>query len=371
MAAEETLVSASFRNKSIRVRTAVTSHQDQPGKVTVKALVLDAKETRLELGQKEVALEPGKPQDLTFEKPWPDAHLWSPQDPYLYVLAVETRNADGKVIDRAYERFGFRETSIKGPSVMLNGHAAEGPGVHLRRSDAYVGDALLSRGTHGLADYYDEFGYLSTEQLGDITNTSSKHNVERKRFGRRPRRTPWPARSASRTIRRSSPGTSPTSGWAFWATAAATRCWAPSGSRNSPTRSRSRTPPAGRSSTATETSRACTMSFPHTTCTRSRTRRTSTPTCPITPSGGRWTRILKRARRSWSARTRTGPSSTAQRCSGTASAFGRSAASSRRASRSSPARKTSFRPPSTAAAARSHGCGSSSWTATATWACSR
>ncbi len=31
-------------------------------------------------------------------------------------------------------------------------------------------------------DYYDEFGYLASEALADITNTSSKHNVERDAF---------------------------------------------------------------------------------------------------------------------------------------------------------------------------------------------
>ncbi len=182
VAAEETLVSASFRNKSIRVRTTVTSHQDQPGKFTVKALVLDAKETRLDLGQKEVTLDPGKSRDLTFETPWTDAHLWSPKDPYLYVLAVETRDADGKVIDREYERFGFRETWIDGPNVMLNGIAIKVQGFTCGAPHTYIGDALLARGTHGNADYYDEFGYLSSEQLSDITNTSSKHNVERDVF---------------------------------------------------------------------------------------------------------------------------------------------------------------------------------------------
>jgi hypothetical protein len=182
VAAEETLVTTSFRDKTLRVHTALTSHQDQRGKFTVKALVLDAKETRLDLGQKEVTLEPGKPQDLTFEKPWPDAHLWSPKDPYLYVLAVETRDADGKVIDREYERFGFRETWIDGPNVMLNGIAIKVQGFTCGTPHSYVGDALLARGSHGNADYYDEFGYLSSEQLSDITNTSSKHNVERDVF---------------------------------------------------------------------------------------------------------------------------------------------------------------------------------------------
>ncbi len=121
VAAEGTMVTTSFRNKSIGVHTDITSHLDKPGKFTVKATVLDAKEPGLELGRNELTLDPGKSQTLVFEKPWPDAHLWCPADPYLYVLQLDVTDADGKLVDRSYERFGFRESWIDGPNVMFNG----------------------------------------------------------------------------------------------------------------------------------------------------------------------------------------------------------------------------------------------------------
>ena len=177
------MVTTSFRNKSIGVHTDITSHLDKPGKFTVKATVLDAKEPGLELGRNELTLDPGKSQTLVFEKPWPDAHLWCPADPYLYVLQLDVTDADGKLVDRSYERFGFRESWIDGPNVMFNGQPMKVKGFTCGAVEGIAcGDALLSRGTHGIVDYYDEFGYLASEALADITNTSSKHNVERDAF---------------------------------------------------------------------------------------------------------------------------------------------------------------------------------------------
>jgi hypothetical protein len=51
----------------------------------------------------------------------PRAHLWSPEDPFLYRVEV-ARVADGKVIDRVKDRFGMRQFSV-GPvgTLLLNG----------------------------------------------------------------------------------------------------------------------------------------------------------------------------------------------------------------------------------------------------------
>ena len=49
-----------------------------------------------------------------------DAHLWSPQSPYLYQLEVCVKSPDG-VCDEYRETFGFREISIKNCKMLLNG----------------------------------------------------------------------------------------------------------------------------------------------------------------------------------------------------------------------------------------------------------
>jgi len=53
---------------------------------------------------------------------WGDPHLWSPEDPFLYVFETELLAGDGQVIDRTLPReFGFREFRIEGDSFLLNG----------------------------------------------------------------------------------------------------------------------------------------------------------------------------------------------------------------------------------------------------------
>jgi hypothetical protein len=49
--------------------------------------------------------------------PWPDARLWQPESPHLYVLKTEV---GGFEVHR--ERFGFREIWIDGADLVLNGH---------------------------------------------------------------------------------------------------------------------------------------------------------------------------------------------------------------------------------------------------------
>ncbi|AIQ60999.1 glycosyl transferase family 2 [Paenibacillus borealis] len=55
-----------------------------------------------------------------FALPWQDAVRWSPDHPFLYELELELQ-ADGEVLDRRTDIFGFREFWCEGPQFMLNG----------------------------------------------------------------------------------------------------------------------------------------------------------------------------------------------------------------------------------------------------------
>ncbi|MEA3401543.1 MAG: LamG-like jellyroll fold domain-containing protein [Armatimonadota bacterium] len=53
---------------------------------------------------------------------WPDAHLWTPADPYLYSATVRLVDGDGRVLDELPpERFGMRELTIRDGDFYLNG----------------------------------------------------------------------------------------------------------------------------------------------------------------------------------------------------------------------------------------------------------
>ena len=179
VAAADVLVITSVRNSRLGARATLVNHTGQAVRAVVKATVLDARRPVLELGQKEVTLEPGRPEQLAFDKEWSHPRLWSPEDPHLYVLAVETVDAaSGQRLDLARQRFGFRESWIEGPRIFFNGHPVKFKG---RTGGPIVGtlaDYQLSRGACA-PDYMDEFGYPAVEMITAVCNAASRHNVER------------------------------------------------------------------------------------------------------------------------------------------------------------------------------------------------
>lgn len=57
---------------------------------------------------------------VELEQPWDDVELWSPVSPKLYYASFKVE-ADGKTLDVVRERFGFRELTIQGIRMYLNG----------------------------------------------------------------------------------------------------------------------------------------------------------------------------------------------------------------------------------------------------------
>ncbi|GLX66725.1 glycoside hydrolase family 2 protein [Paenibacillus glycanilyticus] len=55
-----------------------------------------------------------------FSMDWPDAKLWDPDHPHLYLLELVLLDGD-RILDRREERFGFREITCVGPALYLNG----------------------------------------------------------------------------------------------------------------------------------------------------------------------------------------------------------------------------------------------------------
>jgi len=67
-----------------------------------------------------VTVPAGGTKTVTLSAGWDDPHLWWPDDPHLYWL-VTTVTVDGKRVDVARTRFGFREWTIEGTRFVLNG----------------------------------------------------------------------------------------------------------------------------------------------------------------------------------------------------------------------------------------------------------
>jgi len=84
----------------------------------VSAQVLDGDATVLNMSPVPVQSD-GK---WTLTDSFPNAHYWSPEDPFLYTLHVQLRNsANGNVLDELSTPFGFKEIWTQGPNFYLNG----------------------------------------------------------------------------------------------------------------------------------------------------------------------------------------------------------------------------------------------------------
>jgi hypothetical protein len=180
--AQDVLVIPSYRNKSLGANMTVANHGGKDANLVVKAVVTDGQKDVFELGQKELTVKNGESAAVAFDKPWADAHLYSPQDPFLYVLAVTVTDKDtGKTLDLDRERFGFRECWIEGPNIYYNGHVAKLKGTTGACALGIEADFQLNRGATA-PDYQDEIGLPCSEMVTGIFNTPSKHNVERDPF---------------------------------------------------------------------------------------------------------------------------------------------------------------------------------------------
>ncbi len=52
---------------------------------------------------------------------WESPELWSPNHPNLYIARINLKKANGSPVDSLEDRFGFRETQIKGKELLING----------------------------------------------------------------------------------------------------------------------------------------------------------------------------------------------------------------------------------------------------------
>jgi Glycosyl hydrolases family 2/Glycosyl hydrolases family 2, TIM barrel domain len=109
---EDVFVQPSYRDKQLRVDLAVAGDASLTERVRYR--VLDEGHPVLD---RSVALTGHQTTELDWEAPT----LWWPDAPKLYTLRTELLSADGAVVDRHDQPFGFREVWIEGTGFYLNG----------------------------------------------------------------------------------------------------------------------------------------------------------------------------------------------------------------------------------------------------------
>jgi len=148
---EDVFVVTSVRESRIRVQVEVRNDGVTPASATVTARVAEGGAgPRFAPAAAEVP--PGSSESVALDAAWPDARLWSPDDPHLYTLVVGLRSF--AMSDVKEVRFGFREFWIDGDRFVLNGVP-----IH-----------LLATASHPLTDYDEDpsHAYAAAKAAGCV-----------------------------------------------------------------------------------------------------------------------------------------------------------------------------------------------------------
>ncbi|MHB9038271.1 MAG: glycoside hydrolase family 2 TIM barrel-domain containing protein [Armatimonadota bacterium] len=129
---EDVFVKPSFRKKSLTVDFTLVNSGNIARKVTLdNSVVIWTKDMNLQKARPVISLnspgvivlKPGERRAISLTQPWSNAHTWSHEDPFLYVLRTDLIRLSGgrHAADSVATRFGFREFWIDGTRLMLNG----------------------------------------------------------------------------------------------------------------------------------------------------------------------------------------------------------------------------------------------------------
>ena len=160
-------VDPSVRKKMLAVSIETHGPGNGASPRALRATVLDGATPVPGLAATPVAAD----RDASLTIPWADPVLWGSApygEPKLYTLRTELV-ADGKVVDRVFTRFGFREVWIEGKDVMLNGKKLWMAGTYLskhsplrelndRRPIAAMNRVMQEAGLNTVHGHWDDLG---------------------------------------------------------------------------------------------------------------------------------------------------------------------------------------------------------------------
>jgi len=113
-------ITTSVRDHRITAEYTLANDTDSNASVDLTAAVLEGGTSTLELPASRATVPAHGTATTRAVQAWPNPHLWSFEDPHLYVLRTELR-IGGEAVDRLDTRFGFREFRTEGPDFYLNG----------------------------------------------------------------------------------------------------------------------------------------------------------------------------------------------------------------------------------------------------------
>ena len=117
---DDVFVVTSVRQKKLTLKYRIANKSGADQQVRLTPTILENGVEIKKLAEKTVAVKAGQSEVVTIEQDWPDAKLWGPGEPNLYVLQTDLKPSSGAG-DRHLERFGWREMWIDGIHFVVNG----------------------------------------------------------------------------------------------------------------------------------------------------------------------------------------------------------------------------------------------------------
>ncbi|MCX7016013.1 MAG: hypothetical protein NTW86_26230, partial [Candidatus Sumerlaeota bacterium] len=200
---QDCFIQPSVRRGELTVRATIANADSSDRAVAIAGVVLDGEREALALPAAQATIPAGKEAAVLLKAPWPNAHLWSHEDPYLYRLRLSLRDlkaAEGAPTDELTIRFGFREFWTQGPDFYLNGKkihmlaTASWPPREWTENEAILKKMELIKASHTIAmrthtqpwprkwyDMADEAGLLMIPE-GAIWNDDDAYRIHDPRF---------------------------------------------------------------------------------------------------------------------------------------------------------------------------------------------
>ena len=141
LVAEVTIKNTTNEDRTIKVNSVVNEWVNLAGKDMLTAPEVKWKlgNQGLELDSKEIKIPAGKEITAAFEKKVSnELKYWDFDHPNLYGMTVSLEQG-GEAVDKKYERFGWREFTIEGKKLLLNGKSVQllGDAQHLQNETYY------------------------------------------------------------------------------------------------------------------------------------------------------------------------------------------------------------------------------------------
>ena len=141
LVAEVTIKNTTNEDQTVKVNSIVNEWVNMAGKDMLTAPEVKWKlgNQALEFDSKEIKVPAGKEIKATLEKKVSnELKYWDFDHPNLYGMSVSLKER-GKLVDKKYERFGWREFKIEGKKLLLNGKSIQllGDSQHLQNETYY------------------------------------------------------------------------------------------------------------------------------------------------------------------------------------------------------------------------------------------